>query len=324
MEKLFYEATKKYLERKPQNNMSKEVCLLIIYNHRYDANIEKLEKIYSARFSNIYHIMPFYDGNRSNVIPVYECSFRFQGYVTQAMQLIHERYEQYFFIADDLILNPEINESNYKDWFHINGKNAFITFTRPLREMGGWAINRRFMDPLPKFEWYSGTLWEKEIMPSEQAYSIAKQKGYEKEQFLVDIPMVWGARKKLKQYPRLFVLFFKILLLGKQQCPYPIWGGYSDIFIIPGEKMKEISHMLGVFAAMGLFVEMAIPTTLHLLCEDVTEEKNLTPLYGKSLWTTVEVETIKNQHNHNYKTLEDNWDKNCLYIHPVKLSKWDV
>lgn len=312
------------MERKLQNNMSKEVCLLIIYNHRYDGNIEKLEKIYGARFSNIYHIMPFYEGNRENVIPVYECSFRFQGYVAQAMQLIHERYEQYFFISDDLILNPEINESNYKDWFHINGKNAFITFTKPLREMGEWAINRRFMDPLPKFEWYSGTLWEKEIMPSEQAYSIAKQKGYEKEQFLVDIPMVWGARKKLIKYPRLFVLFFKILLLGKQQCPYPIWCGYSDIFIIPGEKMKEISHMFGVFAAMGLFVEMAIPTTLQLLCKDVTETKKLAPLYGKSLWTTAEVEAVKNQHNHNYKTLEDNWDKNCLYIHPVKLSKWDV
>ena len=88
--------------------------------------------------------------------------------------------------------------------------------------------------------------------------------------------------------------------------------------------MKEISHMLGVFAAMGLFVEMAIPTTLQLLCEDVTEAKNLTPLHGKSLWTAEEVESITNQHNHNYKTLTDNWDKNCLYIHPVKLSKWDV
>ncbi|MDE7017212.1 MAG: hypothetical protein K2P65_06490 [Lachnospiraceae bacterium] len=304
--------------------MSKEVGLFIIYNHRYDANIEKLEKIYGCRFSNIYHIMPFYNGDKENVIPVYECSFRFQGYVTQAIQLIQKRFDQYFFIADDLILNPAINETNYQEWFHLNGKNAFITFTKPLREMGGWAINRRFMDPLPKFEWYSGTLWEKEIMPSEQAYDIAKQKGYDKTQFLVDIPMIWGARKKLKQYPRLIVLFFKILLLGKQQCPYPVFGGYSDIFIIPGEKIKEVSHMLGVFAAMGLFVEMAIPTALQLLCESVTEVKDLSSAYGKSLWSITDKQSVNTQYNYQYKTLEDNWDKDCLYIHPVKLSKWDV
>lgn len=304
--------------------MPKEVGLFIIYNHRYDANIDKLEKIYSTRFSNIYHIIPFFNGNRKNVIPVYECSFRFQGYITQAIQLVDESFKQYFFIADDLILNPAINETNYKEWFHLNGKNAYIEFTKPIREMGGWAFYRRAMDPLPKFEWYNGTLWEKEIMPSEQAYAIAKQKGYDKEQFLVDIPMVWKARKKLKQYPRLFVLFFKILLLGKQQCPYPVWGGYSDICIIPGEKMKEISHMLGVFAAMNLFVEMAIPTALQLLCEEVTEAKNLAPSYGKILWMLTDKESIGSQYNYSYKTLENNWDKNCLYIHPVKLSKWDV
>ena len=62
------------------------------------------------------------------------------------------------------------------------------------------------------------------------------------------------------QYPRLFVLFFKTVFLGKQYCPYPIWGGYSDITIIPGDKMRKVGHMLGVFAAMGLFVEMAICT----------------------------------------------------------------
>lgn len=304
--------------------MSKEVGLFIIYNHRYDANIDKLEKIYGSRFSNIYHIIPFYDGNRKNVITVYECSFRFQGYITQTIQLVDENFEQYLFVADDLILNPAINETNYKEWFHLNGKNAYIQFTKPIREMGGWAIYRRVMDPLPKFEWYNGTLWKNEIMPSEQAYAIAKQKGYDKEQFLVDIPMVWKARKKLKQYPRLFVLFFKILLLGKQQCPYPVWGGYSDICIIPGEKMKEISHMLGVFAAMNLFVEMAIPTALQLLCEEVTEAKNLAPSYGKILWTLTDKESFESQYNYNYKTLKDNWDTNCLYIHPVKLSKWDV
>ena len=48
------------------------VPLIIIYNHRFDQNIEKLNKIYGERFSKIYHLVPFYDGDLPNVIPVFE------------------------------------------------------------------------------------------------------------------------------------------------------------------------------------------------------------------------------------------------------------
>jgi len=57
-----------------------KAALILIYNHRYDKNIEILEKIYSKRFSVIFHLVPFYDGNRDNVIPVYENSYYFEGY----------------------------------------------------------------------------------------------------------------------------------------------------------------------------------------------------------------------------------------------------
>jgi hypothetical protein len=44
--------------------MSSTVALVIIYNHRYDKNIDILESIYANRFSNIFHIVPFYDGDK--------------------------------------------------------------------------------------------------------------------------------------------------------------------------------------------------------------------------------------------------------------------
>lgn len=303
--------------------MSGEVCLLIIYNHRYDANIEKLEKIYKSRFSDIYHIMPFYDGTKENVIPVYECSFRFEGYVAQAIKNIDKYYEQYFFVADDVVLNPNINEENYKSWFGLKENSAFITFTKPIHEMNGWAINRRFMDPLPKFELYHGTLWKNEIIPAEEAFAIAESKGYQRDDFCVDLHMVWDARKKLREYPRLFVLFFKVLLLGKQYCPYPIWGGYSDVFIIPGKDMKKIAHMLGVFAAMDLFVEMAIPTAMHLVCDEVVEENDL-QAKSKTLWGNVEREELEKRYQRSYRKLIKEWEKDCLFIHPIKLSGWEM
>lgn len=61
-----------------------KIALLIIYNHRYDANIGRLEEMYKGRFQYIFHIVPFYDGNVKNVIPVYEHSHYFSGYIAQA------------------------------------------------------------------------------------------------------------------------------------------------------------------------------------------------------------------------------------------------
>lgn len=303
--------------------MPSKVCLLIIYNHRYDANIEKLEKIYQSRFSNIYHIVPFYDGAEKNVIPVYECSFRFEGYVAQALKHIDYSYEHYFFVADDAILNPAINEKNYREWFSLADDSAFITFTRSLRQMKGWGINRRFMDPFPKFEKYQGTLWKEELMPAEEAFAVAKRQGYDREEFAMDASMVWDARKKLKEYPRLILMFLRTLIRGKKYCLYPIWGGYSDVFIVPGKDIEKVAHMLGVFAAMDIFVEEAIPTTLHLICEELIEEKDL-EAKSKTLWGNPAREEVEEKYERDYRKLMNEWETGCLFIHPIKLSRWKM
>lgn len=303
--------------------MSCGVCLLIIYNHRYDDNIDKLESIYNSRFKDIYHIVPFYDGVKENVIPVYECSFRFEGYVAQALMNINKSYEYYFFVADDAILNPNIHEENYKDWFGLTGQSAFITFTESLRERKGWGINRRFMDPFPKFEKYQGTLWKDEIMSADEAFRIAEGQGYGRDEFVMDVSMVWNARKKLKEYPRLIFMFLRTLLLGKKYCPYPIWGGYSDVFIIPGKDIDKVAHMLGVFAAMDLFVEEAIPTALHLNCDKLIEEKDL-KAKSKTLWGNAAREEVENQYERSFQKLVSGWEEDWLFIHPIKLSRWKL
>src|SRR4030042_4685799 len=101
-----------------------KVALIIIYNHQYNKNIEILEKIYKDRFCNIYHLVPFYNGEKSNVIPVYENSHYFQGYIAQGFKIFYKKdYAHYIFIADDLILNPVINEKNYAIHFKLK-KNS--------------------------------------------------------------------------------------------------------------------------------------------------------------------------------------------------------
>ena len=88
--------------------METKTALLVIYNHRFDTNISRINKLYSHRFSNVFHIMPFYDGKEPNVIPVFDSSYCFSGYIAQAYSHLRTLgFTHFFIIADDLILNPQ-------------------------------------------------------------------------------------------------------------------------------------------------------------------------------------------------------------------------
>jgi len=117
-----------------------KVALIIIYNHQYNKNIDVLEQIYKDRFSDIYHLVPFYNGKKTNVIPVYESSYYFQGYISQGFKsYFKEDYEHYFFVADDMILNPIINETNYRENLKLNSNTCFIPEFVNLHECeNGW------------------------------------------------------------------------------------------------------------------------------------------------------------------------------------------
>ena len=54
---------------KPNHLMQSNVALIIVFNHRYDKNIPLLESIYEGRFSSIYHLVPFYDGDKEKRDP---------------------------------------------------------------------------------------------------------------------------------------------------------------------------------------------------------------------------------------------------------------
>ena len=112
-----------------------EIALIIIHNHKFTKNIEIIERVYQERFSNIFHLVPFYEGAKSNVIPVYESSHFFQGYVAQAFRsFFNAKFDHYFFVADDMIVNPIINEKNYSEHLKIKKGEAFIPRLIPLNK----------------------------------------------------------------------------------------------------------------------------------------------------------------------------------------------
>jgi hypothetical protein len=109
-----------------------KVALVVIYNYRFDKNIDTVEKIYTPRFSHIFHLVPFYTGRKPNVIPVYEHSYHFQGHVAQGFPgFHHDDFTHYFFIHDDLVVNPAIDERNFMAEMQLPDDHAFITRFNP-------------------------------------------------------------------------------------------------------------------------------------------------------------------------------------------------
>lgn len=288
--------------------MSCTIALLIIYNHRYDKNIKRLEEIYDNRFSHIYHIVPFYDGDLPNVIPVYESSYYFSGYISQAYtHLKGKGYTHFFVVADDMIIHPVLNENN-------------------LIEKMGLAEDECYIDYLLKLQELTYPWRQTEAMK----YKV-KQKGVEAAQFL---PTVEEAQKQFDKYgiPYSAIPFrplidihckyiFKYLRNYKRRhLDYPLVGGYADILLLTADIMEKFTLYCGAFAATRLFVEFAIPTAL-VLSTDKLKFTSDTPWESGVMWRP-HYETFARQYGYNLSELMKNYPTKKLFLHPIKLSKW--
>lgn len=304
--------------------MMRQCTLVIIFNHRYDANIEKLDKIYGKRFSDILFLVPFYNGSDNRVIPVYESSFQFQGYIAQGYkQIIEHDSKHYLFIGDDLILDPSINENNYQKYFNLEDDCSFIDGVDELADMKGWIYEERFLNAFLSFSRYNGTEYKSELMDSKTAFEIADKIGYNNKKITVSHFMKSPdtKRKKLSFIRKNTEHFYR--LLKGYRIPYPLWGGYSDIVIIAHDDLESFSRMCGIFAAQDLFVEIAIPTAMMLNCKEVRFLRDINKK-SKVMWTEEEKTDIELQYEKSYSRLESQWPKETSYIHPVKLSRWSV
>lgn len=304
-----------------------KVALIIVYNHQYNKNIDILERIYKDRFSYIYHLVPFYKGEKENVIPVYECSYHFQGYISQGLRsYFKEDYTHYFFVADDLVLNPIINEINYFEYLNLKPNTCYIPGFITLHDRNVWwpRVGEAFRWSI-NFEGVEAT----DQLPD---YETALQKF---QQFDLSIKplrfhQIWQTPNSLKDFGmillrdrRYFLRYLKSKLTkSKYMLSYPIVGSYSDIFVVSSESIKLFCHYCGVFAATELFVELAIPTSLVLSANEIVTENDL-KLQGKALWTKEEHQELE-KYERSLKNLLAKFPTNYLYLHPIKLSKWNT
>lgn len=297
-----------------------KIALLVLYNHRYSQNISQIENLYKNRFSHLYHIIPFYEGDKSNVLPVYESPYQYQSYIAQAYQQIKkantQKYSHYFIVADDMVLNPGITEENLFKVVGIDEKSCYITDFRDLRG----NIN------IPLFH-----LIEKKgvevngILPScKEAIEKIRAHGLftmpYKRLFILKYILYWSFflnwKKALKG-----VYYFIWSKSKKRGGLYPILWGYSDILIIEESVMMKFCTYCGCFAACNVFVEQAIPTALLLSAEKITTgaqiKKKVIPQLSIEMRSDME-----RKYGLNIKCLINNFPSNLFFIHPIKLSQW--
>jgi hypothetical protein len=304
----------------------KKVALIIIYNHRYDNNIEILERIYEKRFGIIYHLMPFYRGNRKNVLPVYESPHYFQGYVAQGFKsFFNEEYTHYLFVADDLILNPMVTENNYAEIFNLSLKGCFIPRFANFNEAGSWPRVR------DAYFWNikSSGVEAVEQLP-DYATALQKFKKFGLELRPLQFQQIWTAPDRTDLWLENFfqTIVFTLRSLHAQlkrktySLPYPAVASYSDIFVVSSDVIGAFSHFCGVFAATRLFAEVAVPTALVLSAEEIVTDESLR-LQGKPLWTAHDFTELE-KYDHSLEKLLAEFPAKYLYLHPIKLSQWKI
>lgn len=310
-------------------------ALIIIFNHNYQQNLEKLDAIYHKRFTNIFYVIPFYQGDRNDVITVFESSYYFQNFIATAIDRLKPLdFEHLLFVADDLFINPIVNENNYQHYFNIDQNACFIsnyfllsdkTENRPSRPMAPlWNPIFHALNFNPHMHGFELCRY---IPPFNQAVEKFKNHGLA---FTKRIPKGMFFPKKYRKSSNWIVNAKEMnSFIGKQlkhlkylfkptALKYPLAGGYSDILILDKSSLTDFSTYAHAFGAANLFVEIAIPSALLLASKKISTENNIT-LKTETYWYYSK-DKLKARVGNSLSALINNFPEDTLYIHPVKLS----
>ena len=257
-------------------SQKRKVVLIVLFNHNYEKNIDIIKTIYKERFDTIRFIMPFYYGNDPDVIGVYGNSFVFHTYIAQAKEKLYElEGDDFLIIGDDLLLNPNINQFNIHEKMNIPGGAFYIDevenvsscqYNRPLLESSRFSPQPPGLDSsanryIPSFEQAFDRLKEKNLIDE---VSLCKWNPFYPcfESFTFK-----NLYKNYKIFKARIWHFLKVVQykLKPVKMPYPFVFAYSDILLIPKTELIRWCRYLEVFATWNMFVEMAIPTAMHLL-----------------------------------------------------------
>lgn len=312
-----------------------KISAVFLFNHKFEPNVPKLESLYGDRFSRRKYVMPF--GTSSDkVIPVYETSYRFSGHLSQARdRILEDDVTHYVIISDDLVVNPALNETNIISKLGLGPNSGYIKSLAGLDDMRyRWWRSLMILNDIHRVETYFD--YKAELPPAREAQSRFEKLGL---RFPKPVPRSSQEWKfALRVLPKVLnrTDWATIYTKNGMASPYPFLFGYSDFFVVPGKAMKAFLHYCGVFAAMNVFAEVAVPTALALAVDDVVTELKPGELFddpnaerepdarfkGIEFWDGREMEAFATQFGNDVARLTTEFPQDWLYVHPVKLSRW--
>ncbi len=329
------------------------VCVCVLMNQPFLANIPLLRRLYSDRFTRVLFIVPFERTDDEDVITVYRGSYTHAAYVTDARAYLSEvECEFFIFVHDDVLLNPQLNEKTFPSLFPLGPRSGFIPeLTFNDNELGAWC-------------WYYGIV-PKLLFPRSMLFGT----GIDIDVLKNNLPNAELLREKfeaagisyrdelplsdLDDYDALAGLPSRILLHGASRTveqkgleayldkkslsvkaylfqamlaadaatepadrqppdtvklPLPITDArsFTDFYILPKALLADFAHYIGVASAANLFVEIAVPTILVAVCDNVLTARDCGhdfAFYG-----------FQDRSSREFQ------DKHFLAMHPVKFS----
>ncbi|HET9944709.1 MAG TPA: hypothetical protein VFR56_03585 [Actinomycetes bacterium] len=303
--------------------MSSSTKLVVVFNHRYDRNLPLLDRIYADRF-DVTYLVPFYRGDNPRVSAVYESSHQFQGYVAQGLpDLLSPSATHYAFVADDMLLHPRLDASTLADALHLGPGTGWI---KGLADLAAAPFAWTHLLPAVSL-WHRNTGVEHagELPDEATARALVGRHLAVSDRLSARGLLDFHGRFDPRDRPTRRTAAHLLRHPRQRHLPYPLVWGYSDFCVVPAEAVERFAHWCGVFAAMGLFVEVAMPTALAMACEEIrTEESDPGAPRGVELWEAEEQQALVRDHGGDLDRLTAAFPDDWLYVHPVKLSGWTL
>lgn len=308
---------------------------VFLFNHKYQGNVARLDSFYGDRFRHRQFLMPFGTSDDPRVLRAVEASWYFSGHVAQTgARLVRDpAITHYAFIADDLIVNPSLGETSLIDALDLGPDSGFIKSIAgadELRYRWPWAGEAAMS--IRKFG--RGFDYRAELPPADVA-----QRRFEAMGLRFPFPRPRSAHELVVRTAKTAVgspwAFLMGLGVTGRRADYPILAGYSDFFVVPATALDRFVDYCGVFAAMNVFAEVAIPTALALSVGDLRTEMKpgeffIDPpscpppsgLRGVEFWEVDESAEFAERFDKSLDRLRTEFPADWLYVHPVKLSQW--
>lgn len=309
------------------------VQALFLFNNRFERVLPTLDRLYADRFPRRRFIMPFATVDRPDVIGVQESGWYFSGHLAQAApSFMAPDVTHYVVISDDLFVNPALDARNLIDALGLGPRTGWIKGLAPvdaLRHRWEWSADAAFEARRMTIT----DLWQ-QLPPVAEAQARLARLG-------LDVALRgprglaewrWGVTDLPRRSRAIAVKYWA--MWGKP-APYPLLSGYADFLVVPAHAMPEFARLCGLFAAMNIFAEVAVPTALALACDDLVTElppgvhgwDKSSRALSQGSWrgmegNMVEEDAFATARGHSLDRLQADFPADWLYFHPVKLSRW--